>query len=58
MEVLKKILSSKKFLYTVLTVLLHKHGPTLGLDPSIVLPAGIALIAGQGLADLGKERKV
>jgi|TARA_Y100000813_G_C23944930_1_gene249824 hypothetical protein len=58
--ILGQMLRSKKFWYTIVGVLTQLLNEKLGLDPvqtEAILYSIIALVLGQGIADVAKEKK-
>lgn len=58
--IIKKMLSSKKFWYTIAGIIIPIIATKMGVDEQTVtniVYSIIALVIGQGVADLGKEKK-
>ena len=58
-QTIKKALSSKKFLYTVVGIIVQLCSDTWGIDPEVsqnILYSCIALVLGQGYADANVKK--
>ena len=58
-KLLLKILMSKKFIYTIVGVIVTLLHEKFGIDPAMAQQIAygiIALVIGQGMADFGKEK--
>jgi hypothetical protein len=58
MQTLKKMLSSRKFIYTIIGCIVQILSDSWGIDPSVSQPILISictLVLGQGIADINKK---
>ena len=57
-QTLKKMFASKKFLYTVVGIIVQLLSDNWGIDPEVsqnILYSLVALVIGQGIADVAKK---
>tara|TARA_R110000787_G_scaffold156160_3_gene270074 strand:- start:4998 stop:5192 length:195 start_codon:yes stop_codon:yes gene_type:complete len=57
-QTLKRMFSSRKFLYTVVGIIVQLLSDTWGIDPEVsqnILYSLVALVLGQGIADANKK---
>jgi len=57
-QTLRKMVSSKKFLYTVIGIIVQLLSDNWGIDPEVsqnILYSLVALVIGQGIADVAKK---
>lgn len=57
LQTIKKMISSRKFLYTVVGIIVQLLSDNWGIDPEVsqsILYSLIALVIGQGIADTKK----
>jgi len=58
LQTIKKMLSSRKFLYTVVGIIVQLLSDNWGVDPEVsqnILYSLVALVIGQGIADSNKS---
>jgi hypothetical protein len=57
-QTLRKMVSSRKFLYTVVGIIVQLLSDNWGIDPEVsqnILYSLVALVIGQGIADVAKK---
>ena len=57
-QTLRKMVSSRKFLYTVVGIIVQLLSDKWGIDPEVsenILYSLVALVIGQGIADVAKK---
>ena len=57
-QTLKKMVASRKFLYTVVGIIVQLLSDNWGIDPEVsqnILYSLVALVIGQGIADVAKK---